>query len=145
MVAISNFTAEDVPVLRQFRYPDLQPREILAMIQNWAAKQYQGRYFEMFAVTDDGKVVGSVSLWEQSADAVSCGVEIFEPFRRRGYAYRGLSLVLEYAKEKGYELATSQVRKDNAASVALHRKLGFCLKQEFCNSKGNIVYLFLKK
>ena len=33
--------------------------------------------------------------------------------------------MLEYAAKKGYKIILDQVRKDNLASIRLHKKLGF--------------------
>ena len=47
----------------------------------------------------------------------------------------------EYAKKSGYKIATAQIRKDNIASIQLHKKLGFALDREMINKRGNEVYM----
>ena len=51
-------------------------------------------------------------------------VETFKPYRRRGYATKLLGWVSDWLTENGY-IHESGCAIDNAASVGLHRKLGF--------------------
>lgn len=144
MTHLRPFTRDDVPVIKNGQYPTLDEQEILSMIDEWSTKQYNGGYFEMLAVVDGGVIVGSVSLYSRHEGIVSHGVDIFPEHRRRGYGAAAVTLALEYAKSLGYKVVTAQVRKDNAASVALHAKLGFSLDHEYVNAKGNAVFFCIK-
>lgn len=95
------------------------------LIGEWSKRSYNGRFFEMLAVEDGGRIVGTVSLFEHSRSVVSLGVEIFEEFRRRGYGYEGCRLALERARGLGYAVAMDQVLASNDASAGLHIRLGF--------------------
>ena len=114
------------------------------MIHDWNQMTYQGRYFEIFAIVADGQVVGLVSLYQHGKSIISAGPEIFSPYRKRGYAFQGVTLALEESKSKGYKVAVAQVRKNNDASIALHNKLGFMTDHWFVNSKGNEVWFMMK-
>ena len=136
------FTVDDLPVISRYQYRDTSVEEIKKMILQWDTRQYCGRYFEMLAIEKNGCVVGYVSVMEQSDSSVSEGVEIYAPYRRQGLAYNAVTLLLEHIKLLGYSSVFAQVRQDNAASIALHHKLGFQITDSFSNPKGNLVYEF---
>ena len=125
MITIRAFTLDDAKSLQQSLYPDMTLSTVFEMIDAWNAHEFQGRYFEMFAVTSDEKPIGYVSLYERSKHIASAGAEIFPEARGKGAAAEALSLLLQYASEKGYHVILDQVRADNAASIRLHEKLGF--------------------
>jgi len=144
MIRIRHFTEQDAPVIGRNQYPGVPMAEIREMISEWENNTCRGRYFEMFAVTRDGAVVGSVSLFEHTKSAVSVGVEIYPGERRKGYAFTGMRLVMEHARALHYRVILDQVRPDNPASVALHKRLGFETDGYiYKNAKGQDVLLFL--
>lgn len=145
MVSLREFCEKDVAALQKHQYPDLSSTEISQMILDWNKRVYDGKYFEMFAVLKDNDVVGSVSLFQQSEDSVSYGVHIFEGFRRQGFAYEGLLLVMQIAKSKCYRFALANIRKSNAASMKLSEKLGFRYVDEHITSKGISVNSYVKE
>jgi len=73
----------------------------------------------------DGGVKVCVALvshfHERHADVY---LETFEPYRRRGYATVLLGWVSDWLTDNGY-IHEGGCAIDNAASIALHRKLGF--------------------
>lgn len=145
MIVLRNFAGSDIPTLQKHRYQDLKAREIQEMIDQWNQKEHEGKYFEMFAVTDGQTLVGSISLYQHTKSVVSLGSEIFMEYRRRGYASAAIRQAFQIAKNKGYRIVLDQVRTNNTASIALHEKLGFEADgYEYKNQKGSSVYLFLK-
>ena len=144
MIELRKFTAADADAVRQRLYPDLVPGQITEMIGQWNAGTFDGKFFRMFAVLSDGEIAGTVSLLQQEESCVSFGIEITEGCRRRGIAAEAGAQVLRYAAQRGYRKVISQVRQDNAASIALHRKLGFVLTEKTVNRKGNPVFLYEK-
>lgn len=145
MVSIRLFSDSDIDILRTNLYPYLSMEEIRLMVQDWNSGSYQGKRFEMFAVLNDKKIVGTISLYEHSKSVASIGVEILEPHRRKGYAYEANLLLQEYAKQIGYKVIQNQVRTDNAASIRLHERLGFeSDNYVYMNKRDQTVYLFLK-
>ena len=145
MIFLRNFEGEDASYLYERGYSGLSKEQIEALICDWSKKEYNGRYFEMLAVVSDGKIVGMVSLYQHSSDVISIGPEIFCGYRRKGFAKKALSLACQIAKEKGFEMVSQQIRIDNAASIALHRSLGFETNGKvFSNAKGNQVAIYLK-
>lgn len=145
MVVLRNFTASDIPILQKYCYKDLKDQEIQEMVDQWDRKEYEGKYFELFAVTAGQAVVGSISLYQHTKSVVSFGLEIFMEYRRRGYASAAVREAFQIAGNKGYQMALDQVRTNHTASIALHQKLGFETDgYEYKNQKGNSVYLFLR-
>ena len=115
------------------------------MISEAISGKHDGSYFRLFAVMDDQCCVGFVSLYGQGDGQISCGPEIKPQYRRRGIAVQAVTQAMEYAKRNGFIKAVAQVRKDNCASVALHKKLRFLLCKEYKNRKGNLVLWFEKE
>ncbi|MGN0628015.1 MAG: GNAT family N-acetyltransferase [Oscillospiraceae bacterium] len=68
---------------------------------------------------------------------MEAGPVIFEGHRGRGYGFEAVRLALEKAKNYGCKTVVAHIRKDNIQSFGLHKKLGFTLRREYVNSKGN--------
>ena len=141
---LRQFSFSDWPVIHQYQSPNLSETEIKAIISQWSTHQYDGRYFEMLAIEVDGDVVGYVSLFEQEDGIVSEGVEIYLPYRRLGYAYSAVTILLQRAHSDGLKTVTAQIRQDNVASLKLHKKLGFETTGSFTNKRGHLVYALSK-
>ncbi len=145
MIELRNFTKEDCVFLQKHFYPQLSPDEVVGMIDAWNTCLYEGSYYEMFAVLSRGEIVGSVSLFAHGDGAVSAGPEILAAHRKQGCGLQAVESALGIARQKGYARAVAQVRVTNAASIALHKKLGFTIMEKGINKKGNEVYLFEKQ
>lgn len=145
MVTIRHFTDSDIDVIRTGLYPDMTENDIQNMLRDWNGGSCQGKAFEIFAVLCEETVVGTVSLYEHSKSLASAGAEIFAPYRRSGFAYEAMRLLLEHAGKRGYRVILDQVRTDNAASIRLHEKLAFeSDRYTYRNRKDQPVYLFIK-
>lgn len=140
MIGLRPFSEADLQSISQYQYPTLPKADIKALIAQWNKRQYDGKFFEMLAVVWDGNVVGYTSLLAQEYGCVSEGIEIYVPFRRQGYALAALKELMEYASSLGYRTVTAQIRQDNAASLALHEKLGFQIVDRFINKRGKAVF-----
>lgn len=138
MVTLRQYTPDDWPVLVQHQYPGMPESEAKKLISEWNSGTYDGRPFQMLAAEHNGVLVGYVSLFEQEPGVASEGVEIYPPYRRRGFAFGAVSQLLASAHE--YHTITAQIRKDNTASLGLHAKLGFRIVDEFVNRRGHPVY-----
>ena len=144
-VTLRNFSEKDILVLQQQTYRDKSVSEIREKITDWNLKEHQAKYFEMFAVLAGDSIVGMISLYQHSQSVVSCGIEIFPEYRGQGFGKEAMALALETAKEKGYKIASDQVRTDNQPSIALHYALGFESDgYVYTNQKGRAVSIYLK-
>lgn len=145
MVTLRNFINEDAAALQQYQYKNVPLEEIQKMILEWEKKEFQGNYFEMFAIVREDTIVGTISLQQQSQNIVSCGLEVFSDYRRQGLGKEAMALILEIAKNKGYKIMCDQVRVNNTASIALHLALGFeSTEYVYINQKGREVFVYLK-
>ena len=79
------------------------------------------RYF----IRADGKHVGGITVHSVSGTRFSYGVAVSKAMRRRGIASAALPLLFETMKARGFSVCAVQIAPDNAASLALHRRLGF--------------------
>ncbi len=144
MISIRHFTEHDAIILQQKQYTENSITDICEMITEWESNTYQGKYFEMFAITANDTIVGSASLYEHSKSVVSIGVEIYPDQRRNGYAVEGMRLIMNHAKDLGYRIIQDQVRTDNQASIALHNSLEFETDgYAFKNAKDKDVLLYV--
>lgn len=144
MVTLRPFCHNDWQVITSYQYPGMCKADALQLIEQFNALTYQGKFQKFLAVLQNEEIAGFVSLIEQTEGVVSIGVEVYEPFRRQGCAYEGISQLLLLAKSCGYPIASGQVRKDNTASLALCKKLGFTIVGEAVNSRGKPVYNLVK-
>lgn len=115
-------------------------KKLTKIINEWAAKSYQGKYFEQFAIVHSECIVGMISLYEVNISAVSAGVSIDKKYYRNGYAMQALNLIKEVAKSKGYKKLVSTCRTNNNASIKLHEKFKFNNQAKSINKKGNEIY-----
>lgn len=145
MIELRNFCYADAPMLKELMYPDMPMEEIQKMISQWEEKEYNGRYFEMFGVINDGTTVGCVSLYGLSEHTVSCGPEILPQYRKQGFGRAAMLAAMGMAKSRGYQIAVSQIHADNMSSIALHQSLGFESDgYVYKNQKGKDVLIYLK-
>ena len=143
MITLYPMGADDAALLEDSPYSAMTLETMQQMLSASAAKTHNGNYFQLLAVMDGSVCVGFINFCGQGEE-ISCAPDIKPQFRKRGFGTAAVSLALEYAKTLGYTKAAAQVRQDNTASIALHRKLGFSLVSEFVNRKGQPVYAFEK-
>ena len=134
------FVYEDWHIIAQYQYPCMSEEDIKKMIDQWNKKQFDGRYFEQLTIDADGQIVGYVSLFAQPDGTASEGVEVYSPYRRKGFAFAALKLLIQQAKDLGFAAMVAQIRQDNEASLKLHGKLGFQITNQFINKRGKPVY-----
>lgn len=142
-VTIRPLAEDDLPVIAY--YQRCTAEKLAPMLAESCAQRHEGRYYEQFAVRMDGCMVGTVSLFAHEDGTVCNGVDIFPPFRRCGFAAKALTLLMDVARARGYAVQTAQIRTDNDASIALHRRLGFTPGEPWINRKGNEVRTWRKE
>lgn len=144
MITLRNFTKEDALDLQK-QHSDLSVKQIENMICEWNQKQFNHKYSEMFAILFDKNIVGMISLYQHSSEVISIGPEIFESYRKKGFAKEAMACACSIAKEKGYKIVSQQIRTNNAASIALHLSLGFETNGlTYTSAKGSQVAIYLK-
>lgn len=145
MVKLRNFLNSDAIIYQEKHGKHLPVEEIKNLFQQWNKKEYEGKYFEMFAIVKDEDIVGRISLYHHSANVISCGPEIFDGYCRQGFAKEAMMHVMTIARSKGYKIVLQQIRVDNDASIALHNRLGFETDgYVYRNKKGSEVLIYIK-
>ena len=144
MLCLRPFTNSDVDLICEKLMPGVSVEVAARLIDEWAAGSYQGRHFEMLALTSEGAVVGSISLFGRSERIASIGAEVLPEERGKGYAAEGMRLMIDKARKHGYKVILDQVRADNRASISLHEKLGFETDgYVYKNARDHSVLLYL--
>lgn len=144
MIKLRNFFEADIGQL-QTRYSETSQKNLRALIETWNKKEYEGNYFEMYAIEEKGVIIGQASLYGRSEHIVSCGLELYPAYMGKGYGASAYKELLAFAKIKGFTIAIAQVKADNSASIALHKKTGFEAEDyTYINKKGNAIYYFIK-
>lgn len=144
MISLHPITSNDINLFFDTSYAAMPPEAMDKMLSESLAKSHNGKYFELFAVMDGDICVGFVNLYETALGEISCGPEIKPQYRQQGYGYLAVRIALERANLLGYTKAVAQIRQDNTASIALHKKLGFTLCRSYTNKKGHPVLDFEK-
>ena len=143
MLTLRKFEAIDTELVASKLNLDLDGAKNL--INEWNTRIFNGNYFEMFAIINNGTVVGMISMYEHSKSVISIGPEIFEEYRRKGFAKSAMEKVISIAQRKQYAIVLQQVRINNEASIKLHESLNFEKDNAiYKNKKGNDIYLYLK-
>ena len=119
--------------------------DINKLITQSDSELFENKFFKMYVIMIAELIVGTISIYEHSANVVSIGPDIFEEYRQCGYATKAMKAIMDIAKAKGYKVVFQQIRTNNTASIALHTKLGFetdnCI---FKNKNDNEVSIYLK-
>lgn len=142
MIFLRPIHCDDRSLLQDTAYEAMSSEAMEIMLSESLAKSHDGRYFELLAVMDGNICVGVVSLYETAPGEISCGPEIKPQYRQRGYGYVAVNQALARADLLGYTKAIAQIRQDNTASIALHKKLGFAQCRSYTNKKGHPVLEF---
>lgn len=142
-IRLTPLAQADLPILAYYQHCTVEALQ--PMLEASLAKTHGGRYYEQFAIRADGCMVGAVSLFAQEDGTVSDGVDVFPPFQKCGYAHQAMTLLMDIAKERGWFGMSTQIRTDNAASIALHRKMGFVPGECWVNRRGHEVCTWRKE
>lgn len=78
-----------------------------------------------FFIRADGLHAGGITVHSVSGARFSYGIAVSGAMRRRGVASSALPMLFAAMKARGFAVCAVQIAPDNAASLALHRRLGF--------------------
>ena len=110
---------------------DYQPRSAATVLQ-WFGAKAQGGYPVIGAVDPQGRLLGFASWgpfrnWPAYKYTVEHSVYVHRDHRRQGVARVLLQRLIELAAARERHVLIGGIDVDNAASIALHRQLGFRL------------------
>lgn len=108
---------------------DYEPRPIESM-RSWFDDKGRSRYPVLGAVDDHGTLLGFASYGTfRPRPAYKYSIEhsvyVHREHRGRGIGQQLLELLITAATEQGYHTMIGGIDRENAASIALHEKLGF--------------------
>jgi phosphinothricin acetyltransferase len=108
---------------------DYQPRSIDSMAAWFGAKR-KDNYPVIGAVSEGGELLGFASYgvfraWPAYKYSVEHSVYVAAPHRGQGIGKRLLQRIVEEAESQNYHVLVGGIDSENAASIALHRALGF--------------------
>ena len=138
VVWLTSLTAQELPVLAA--YMGCDEDALVPMLEASVARLHNGHYYAAYCVYAQGMCAGFVSLMGHEDGTVSQGVDVFPAFRRQGIGLCAVEQLAAIAARQGFATLTAQVRTDNAASIALHRRAGFTVKNRRINRRGNEVF-----
>lgn len=78
-----------------------------------------------FFIDENGMHAGGITVHSVSGDSFSYGIAVAREKRKRGVAKAALPLLFDEMKLLGFSRVFVEIKPDNAASLALHRSLGF--------------------
>ena len=78
-----------------------------------------------FFLYEDGQHAGGITVHSVSGDTFSYGIAVAREKRNRGVAKAALPLLFDFMKVRGFSRVFVEIAPANAASLALHRALGF--------------------
>ena len=76
-------------------------------------------------LTLDETVIGFGGMWLIMDEIHSTNVAVAPEHRGQGYSKTLITDMIRYAKEKGFQHMTLEVRVSNAVAIALYEKFGF--------------------
>lgn len=78
-----------------------------------------------FFIRLDGRHAGGITVHSVRGDAFSYGIVVVPALRGQGVARDALAQLFALMRARGFARAVVSIAPDNAASLALHRVLGF--------------------
>ena len=105
------------------------PEEAKAFIQKIRENK---SYYWGITLKENGKMIGTVCLWNLSADRKSAelGYELHPDYQRKGYMDEAIKEVIGFAFRSGFTSLEAYTHRDNLASTKLLLKHGFVHDEE---------------
>ena len=124
----------DSEARRFLEAPQDDPAEERKVLAAYAQKVYRLYGYGTWGIfsKEDGKLIGRAGFepYTGQDDAMHFGYLIHPARRRQGYAYEACAAILNYGQEMlGFPKIAAETVKENAASAALLKKLGFELRE----------------
>ena len=136
---------DDIEVLNLTEYKNLSIESKKELVQDSIKGICRGDFFRFYLIKNGKEIVGVLNVCGHGKDNVSVAPEIFEMYRKKGFATKSLNLAYAIAKENGFDTVIAGIRKENIASQKLHEKLGFSFVEEFTSKSGKLMKRYSKK
>ncbi|HOT98658.1 MAG TPA: ribosomal protein S18-alanine N-acetyltransferase [bacterium] len=104
----------------------------------WTAEMFREDFDQEYAcplvARDRGRLAAYLVAYVVADEIHIANIAVAPEYQRRGVGYAFLLHLLRVSREAGYALAHLEVRRSNAAAIALYEKLGFAkvgLRKEY--------------
>ncbi|MFV0421595.1 ribosomal protein S18-alanine N-acetyltransferase [Oleidesulfovibrio sp.] len=95
----------------------------------WTEEQFnlafKQKIFSVFGFRVSDKVVAYIAVYHAAGELEILNIATHPDHRRRGYACKLLSMMLQVAAQMGIERALLEVRRNNHPAINLYEHLGF--------------------
>lgn len=146
-VLIREFCLSDLPSI--VREPQDQEADRIfyerGTLNAYIESQYGFYEYGMWAVIrkSDGALLGKAGVTAgERPDTLELGYHIFSKYRRQGYALRACRLILKTVDQTLKIPVLAKSDRDNQASLALLKRLGFTLKEQRYTEAGQCLLLY---
>lgn len=127
---MANFDGETARSV-DYLWPPMSMTAMRAWAQKMATEEIKEDLFHCVIEDRQGHIAGLLNSHSTNrrTGTFAYGIAVGEVYRGRGFASEAIVMLLRYFfEELRYQKATVTVYEDNAASIALHEKLGFQLE-----------------
>jgi [ribosomal protein S5]-alanine N-acetyltransferase len=117
------------------------PKEAKAFIQKILENK---SYYWGITLKENGKMIGTICLWNESADRKSAelGYELHPDCQGKGYMDEAMKEVIGFAFRSGFTSLEAQSHKDNFGSTKLLLKHGFVYDEERKDPENPYIMIF---
>ena len=143
-VTLKEITDLDISLLDYTEYKNLSEQNRRTLVKESNQGKHGGEYFKFYILEIDENAVGVMNLCGHGKDKISVAPEIFTEFRNKGFAALGLKKVYQMVKDLNFKTLVADIARQNQASVNLHLKLGFEIKDAYVSNRGREM-LYLEK
>ncbi len=84
-----------------------------------------GSHLDILVTTDERRVVGFINFWIVVDEVHLLAIAVDDGHRQRGHGRRLMDHLIEVARDHACHVVTLEVRRSNAAAIALYQSLGF--------------------
>lgn len=109
----------------------------LEKTQAFVASNIKNNY-PQFVVEKDGTIIGWCDIFPRDVQDLATGVlgmGLVATERGKGYGRALIEATVNAAKEFGFQTIRLDVRTDNAAAIALYKKIGFEIEREYSRAE----------
>ena len=94
---------DDIEVLNLTEYKNLSIESKKELVQDSIKGICKGDFFRFYLIKNGKEIVGVLNMCGHGKDKVSVAPEIFEMYRKKGFATKSLNLAYAIVKENGFD------------------------------------------
>ena len=106
-------------------FKDKTRESLKESFKKYQEEKSEDRFLFTYCIEFENRPVGIIQFTEKYENTPNLNLYVEDVFRNKGIGTKAFELAKVIIKSKGFNLITSSCSQDNAASVNLHKKLGF--------------------